>query len=75
MLTKTAIQHFGSQAAICRELGLSSAAIAKWGEVVPLESALALEIRTDQAITVDRSLYPKLAAAIEAADTPSRVTA
>lgn len=63
MLTKNAIAYFGTQAEICRTLEISSAAIAKWGEVVPLESALALEILTAQKLPVDRSLYPKLARA------------
>lgn len=67
MLTKTAIEYFKTQAEICRVLGISSAAVAKWGEVVPLESALALEIRTKKELPVDRSLYPNLARAIEAA--------
>jgi hypothetical protein len=67
MLTKTAIEYFKTQAEICRVLGISSAAVAKWGEVIPLESAMALEIRTNQAVKVDRTLYPNLARAIDAA--------
>jgi len=68
MLTKTAIEYFKTQAEICRVLGISSAAVAKWGEVVPLESATALEIRTGGDLPVDRTLYPNLARAIEAAE-------
>jgi hypothetical protein len=77
MLTKTAIEHFKTQAEICRVLGISSAAVAKWGEVVPLESALALEIRTNKALQVDRGLYPNLARAIDAASQkqPKQLTA
>ena len=65
MLTKTAIEHFGSQAEICRALDISSAAVAKWGEVVPIEAAMALEILSDKSVTVDHSRYPKLARALE----------
>lgn len=68
MLTQTAIAHLGSQAEIARTLEISSAAVAKWGEVVPLESALALEIRTKNALKVDRSLYPNLVRALEATE-------
>jgi hypothetical protein len=75
MLTKSAIEYFGTQAEICRVLGISSAAVAKWGEVVPLESALALEIRTNKALPVVRSLYPNLARALEAASQQPRKSA
>ncbi len=67
MKTSDAIQHFHSKAAIARTLGVSSAAVTQWGPVVPLESALSLEILTGGALAVDRTLYPSLARAIEAA--------
>lgn len=68
MKTQDAVVHFKSKAAITRALGISSAAVAQWGDVVPLESALALEILTAGALTVDRTLYPNLARAISAAE-------
>jgi hypothetical protein len=68
MLKKTAIEYFGSQAEICRRLEISSAAVAKWGEVVPLESATAIEIHTNGDVPVVRSMYPNLARAIELAE-------
>ena len=65
MLTKTAFAHFkDNQAAVARALGVSSAAISKWGEIVPFESATALEILTEGAITVDPQLYPRIASAM-----------
>lgn len=67
MKTVDAIEHFKNKAAITRALGISSAAVAQWGEVVPLESATALEILTGGALQVDRSLYPSLARALETA--------
>jgi hypothetical protein len=67
MRTSSAIDHFRTQSAISRALGISPAAVSKWGDVVPLESALALEILTAGHLAVDRSLYPGLARAIETA--------
>lgn len=67
MRTQDALQHFQTKAAITRALGISSAAVTQWGDVVPLESALALEILTAGQLAVDRSLYPGLARAIETA--------
>lgn len=67
MKTQTAVEHFGSKAELHRALGISSAAVAQWKDIVPLESAMALEILTSGALKVDRSLYPNLARAIEQA--------
>lgn len=67
MRTHDAVQHLGTKSAIARALAISAAAVTQWGEIVPLESALALEIVTQGALAVDRSLYPNLARAIEAA--------
>jgi DNA-binding transcriptional regulator YdaS (Cro superfamily) len=67
MKTSDAIQHFRTQSAIARALGISDAAVSKWGDVVPFESATALEIVTHGALVVDRSLYHSLARAIDAA--------
>lgn len=72
MLTETALRHFKTQSAIARALDISPAAVSKWGEIVPIESALALEIVTHAAVEVDRSLYPHLARAIDAASEPKR---
>lgn len=66
MLTKTALRHFdGNEAAMARALGISSAAVNKWGDVVPFESATALEILTDGAIKVDPRKYPRIHDAME----------
>lgn len=60
MKSKHAIRHFGTQAAVAAVLGLSRAAVNKWADVVPLESARALEILTGGDLKVDESLYPAL---------------
>lgn len=72
MLTQTALTHFKTQAAIARCLEISPAAVSKWPEVVPIESALALEIRTGGELQVDKSLYPNLARAMEAGSVEER---
>lgn len=58
-----AVKHFGSEAAVAAALEISRAAVNKWGEVVPLESATALETLTHGQISVDRALYPAIARA------------
>lgn len=60
MRKSSALAHFGTQAAVADALDISRAAVSKWGEVVPFESATALEILTDGAIRVDPTLYPAI---------------
>ena len=74
MLTETALKHFKTQAAIARALDISPAAVSKWPEIVPLESATALEIITSGELQVDRGLYPNLARAIEVSQEEQRRT-
>lgn len=68
MQTQDAIRYFGNQSAIARALDISAAAVSKWGEVVPLESALALEILTARRLRCDRTQYPNLARALDTAE-------
>lgn len=60
MLTKIAIQYFGSQAEISRRLDISSAAVAKWGETVPEGSAYKIESISGGHLKVDPDFYKKL---------------
>jgi hypothetical protein len=68
MLTADAISHFRTKSSVATVLGISPAAVSKWGAVVPIESALALEIMTARTLRVDRALYPSLARALDIAD-------
>jgi hypothetical protein len=68
MLTKDAIAHFDGAANVARALDVSPAAISKWGSIVPLESALAIEIITHRKLLVDRSKYPRIAHALNVAE-------
>lgn len=68
MLTQDAVRYFGNQAAIARALEISAAAVSKWDEIVPLESALALEILTGRRLRCDRTQYPNLARALDTAE-------
>jgi len=65
MLTSDAITHFGSRSAIAAALQISRTAVWKWGDVVPVESAKALEIRTQGVLHVDWSRYDATRRAIE----------
>ena len=60
MLMRTALRHFGNKIAIARALDISPAAVSKWREVVPMESATALEILTGGEIKVDPRRYPRI---------------
>ncbi|HSW34691.1 MAG TPA: Cro/CI family transcriptional regulator [Steroidobacteraceae bacterium] len=57
MRTSKAIDYFKTKSAIAKALGISGAAVSKWGDVIPVESAKALEIRTNGALRVDWALY------------------
>lgn len=59
MLKATAVNHFGSQAAIAAVLGVSSAAVSKWVEVVPELQAYKLQVITRNKLRVDPSVYEK----------------
>lgn len=50
---------------MARALGISAAAVNKWGDVVPFESATALEILTAGALKVDPAKYPRIRDAME----------
>lgn len=64
MLTKDAIDFFGNQNRIALRLGISRAAVSKWGKVVPMKSAAALEILSEGAVKVDPKQYAMLRRAI-----------
>lgn len=64
MLMRTALRHYGNKIAIARALDISPAAVSKWREIVPMESATALEILTDGALKVDPRKYPRIKAAM-----------
>lgn len=60
MLKETAIAYYKGAPAVARALDISDAAVYQWPEVVPLESALALEVLTGGGLPVDRRYYDKL---------------
>lgn len=59
MLTEIVIAYFKNQAKVARVLGISRAAVAKWGRVIPEGSAYKLESLTGGALKVDPTLYAK----------------
>lgn len=64
------VQHFGTQAAVARELGIGRAAINKWPELVPESWAALLHVRTDGRLKYDRAAY---LASVSAAQSPQPV--
>lgn len=57
MLKATVIDHFPSNRAIARVLGVSPQAVGQWGDVIPERAALLLEKLTGGALKYDPSLY------------------
>ena len=54
--TEDAVAHFeGKPIEVARALGISKQAVSKWGEFVPLASALLLEKLTDGALQAQES--------------------
>jgi transcriptional repressor of cell division inhibition gene dicB len=59
MTPEQAIKHFTSAANVARALGISRAAVAKWGDLIPEGSAYKLESLSGGALRVDPELYRK----------------
>lgn len=56
MRKSAVLQHFqNNQSAVARHLGISQAAVAQWGDIIPKGSALELARTTE--LTYDPSLY------------------
>ncbi|WP_067095533.1 Cro/CI family transcriptional regulator [Marinomonas atlantica] len=59
MFKKIVVEHFGSQSAVARALGVTRAYVSAWPERVPEKQALKLERLTKGQLTYDESLYQK----------------
>lgn len=57
MLKRDVIRHYGSGAAVSRELGIGKAAVSKWPELVPRGWAAELHILTHGKIPFEQSTY------------------
>ncbi len=57
MKTQDAIEFFGSRAAVAQAARISRAAVAQWGDQVPLATALFLEKISDGRLVVDVDDY------------------
>lgn len=53
------LSHFGTRAQVAAALGISRAAVSKWGDVVPEGSAYKLESITAGKLRVDPGCYEK----------------
>lgn len=58
MRTKAVINHFKTRSGVALALGISRAAVSKWGPIVPEGSAYKIESITRGAVRVDPKLYP-----------------
>lgn len=56
-----AVAFFGTQTALAQTLGVTQAAVAQWGEVIPEKQALRLERLTEGALKYNPDLYTKAA--------------
>lgn len=66
MFKKIVVEHFGSQSAVARALGVTRAYVSAWPERVPEKQALKLERLTKGQLTYDESLYQKDTAVVAA---------
>lgn len=57
MLKKDVIKHYQTQDKIAAALGISEAAVSKWGEVVPLLRAYQLQAITRGKLQMNEGLY------------------
>jgi len=57
MLKYDCITHFGTQAALAKELNISSPAISVWGSVIPEKQAFRLQMITGGVLTYDQAHY------------------
>ena len=58
MKTKHVLQHFGSASKVATALGISRQAVSQWGEIVPLEAAIAISVVTKGELMPNPRLYP-----------------
>lgn len=65
MKTKHVLQHFGTATKVAAALGISRQAVSQWGEIVPLEAALAISVVTAGAVQPNPRLYPMWARALK----------
>jgi len=57
MRKKQVIDHFGTQRAVARALGISDAAVSQWKEIIPEKDAYRLEIVTAGALKYQEKSY------------------
>lgn len=61
MYKKDVIDHFGTQRAVAKALGISDAAVSQWKEVIPEKDAYRLEAVTAGVLKYQESAYRKAA--------------
>lgn len=61
MYKKQVIDHFGTQRAIAKALGISDAAVSQWKEVIPEKDAYRLQVVTEGVLKYDEAAYRAVA--------------
>lgn len=59
MRKAAAVEHFETESAVARALGITHQAVNNWPDIVPKGSAYQLQVITAGKLTVDPSLYEK----------------
>ena len=59
MRKQSAVDFFGSQAALAEILAIKPAAVSQWGEVIPEKQAFRLERLTDGELLYQSGMYQK----------------
>lgn len=61
MYKKDVVNHFGTQRAVAKALGISDAAVSQWKEIVPEKDAYRLEVATSGVLKYQEAAYRKVA--------------
>lgn len=59
MIKAEAVRHYGSQKKLASILGVSDAAVSRWGEIIPEKQAFRLERITEGGLRYRPELYRK----------------
>jgi hypothetical protein len=57
MKTAIALEHFGSQSEIARQIGRTRQYVGQWGDIVPFRMAIRLQDLSNNKIKVDLDCY------------------
>ena len=59
MLKKDVLDFFGSVKSVCYELDITKVAFCNWGEIIPELRAYQVQVKTNNILKVEESMYPR----------------